>query len=432
MAATRRLRALSRQLCSGSAPLLSEVELDDSSGQRLYEQACTFIVTMPDIQCLDSHMHYRAHSDEANHDRFPREDQSRGSSKKVHMTLGYGNYSFAHQGVCFEATHRSNGSPQGTFSTVQYNHTLHIRAPGAEHLRAFLEAAVEHAMTKDSDEVRVWKFTNLYGEWQWMPSIRVASRPLETVVLPDESMQEVLLSLDDFFSKAAAAWYRQHGIPYRRSLLFHGVPGAGKTSLARALATHYGRDICFLSPLHPKLYDANLKHAFETAPSRSIVVLEDIDTLFEGRRSLNSKFPITFSGLLNAIDGIGMSEGSLTIITTNKHPDHFDPALFRPGRIDLKVYFDYVGAEQMGKMFRQFYPQDAALSVEFAARVSQYLRQHNLHISCATLQEFFMRMRNHSAVDALQLSESYGWAEHREKRKEVGGVELPAEIDAAG
>merc|ERR1719491_2052349 len=239
---------------------------------------------MPDIQRLtgsgsvapDSRMHYRAHCDEASHNRFARETLGDGTSKKVHMTLGYGHFSFAYQGVCFEARHQSNGTPQGTFSSVQFNHTLHIRAPGEEHLRAFLEAAVEHAMTKGSDEVRVWKFTNLYGEWQWVPSIRVASRPLETVVLPDARMQEVLLSLDDFFSKRAAAWYLQHGIPYRRALLFYGVPGAGKTSLARALATHYGRDICFLSPLHPKLVDADLKHAFESAPSRSIVVLEDI------------------------------------------------------------------------------------------------------------------------------------------------------------
>jgi chaperone BCS1 len=280
-------------------------------------------------------------------------------------------------------------------------------------------------MTKGSDEVRVWKFTNMYGDWQWMPSIRVASRPVETVVLPDAAMQEVILSLDDFFSKRAAEWYIQHGIPYRRALLFYGVPGAGKTSLARALATHYGRDICFLSPLHPKLVDADLKHAFESAPSRSIVVLEDIDTLFEGRRSLNAKFPITFSGLLNAMDGIGMSEGALTIITTNKHPDHFDPALFRPGRIDLKVYFDYVGVEQMTKMFQQFYPQDGLLSAEFGTQLSQHLRRHELCISCATLQEFFMRMRNRSAADALQLCDSYGWAEHKHNREE-SGLELYA------
>lgn len=114
-----------------------------------------------------------------------------------------------------------------------------------------------------------------------------------------------------------------------------------------------------------------------------------------------------------------MSEGALTIITTNKQPDHFDPALFRPGRIDLKVHFDYVGAEQMRNMFQQFYPDAGVLSADFAARVTQHLEQHGLRISCATLQEFFMRTRNHSASDAIRLAASYGWVERNDNGKEA-------------
>ena len=45
---------------------------------------------------------------------------------------------------------------------------------------------------------------------------------------------------------------------------------------------------------------------------------------------------VTFSGLLNAIDGVASQEGRLFFMTTN-HIEKLDPALIRPGRCDVKV-----------------------------------------------------------------------------------------------
>merc|ERR1712048_578607 len=103
----------------------------------------------------------------------------------------------------------------GTFHEVKYNQSLHLRAPGAAELESFLEAAVEYALTIGKNEVRVWKFSNLHGPWHWIVSNQVPSRPLETVVLPEAPMRELLRFLDDFYSTSAASWYFQHGIPYR-------------------------------------------------------------------------------------------------------------------------------------------------------------------------------------------------------------------------
>jgi len=43
---------------------------------------------------------------------------------------------------------------------------------------------------------------------------------------------------------------------------------------------------------------------------------------------------LTFSGFLNALDGIRSKDGTITIMTTN-HKEKLDPALIRPGRCDV-------------------------------------------------------------------------------------------------
>lgn len=47
---------------------------------------------------------------------------------------------------------------------------------------------------------------------------------------------------------------------------------------------------------------------------------------------------VTFSGLLNALDGVACAEERLTFMTTN-YVERLDPALIRPGRVDRKQYF---------------------------------------------------------------------------------------------
>lgn len=49
---------------------------------------------------------------------------------------------------------------------------------------------------------------------------------------------------------------------------------------------------------------------------------------------------VTFSGLLNAIDGVASADERILFMTTN-HVDRLDPALIRPGRVDVKQHFSY-------------------------------------------------------------------------------------------
>jgi chaperone BCS1 len=64
---------------------------------------------------------------------------------------------------------------------------------------------------------------------------------------------------------------------------------------------------------------------------------------------------VTLSGLLGAIDGVAAQEGRLLFATTNKYKS-LDPALIRPGRLDVHVQFDNAGKWQIEELFRCFFP----------------------------------------------------------------------------
>lgn len=67
---------------------------------------------------------------------------------------------------------------------------------------------------------------------------------------------------------------------------------------------------------------------------------------------------VTLSGLLNALDGIAAQEGRILFATTNDY-DALDPALCRPGRLDLHIEFKLASKYQCREMFRRFYlPSD--------------------------------------------------------------------------
>lgn len=105
--------------------------------------------------------------------------------------------------------------------------------------------------------------------------------------------------------------------------------------------------------------DASLLRAINTLPSQSIVVFEDVDAAFCGRDGSDDllKPSVTFSGLLNALDGVASAEPCIIFMTTN-HLERLDPALVRPGRIDRIFELGDAKAEQVKELFIRFYYED--------------------------------------------------------------------------
>lgn len=62
---------------------------------------------------------------------------------------------------------------------------------------------------------------------------------------------------------------------------------------------------------------------------------------------------VTMDGLLNALDGMLTPHGLITCMTTN-HAEVLDPALVRPGRVDLAMEFGYLDADQLRRLLKAF------------------------------------------------------------------------------
>ena len=187
------------------------------------------------------------------------------------------------------------------------------------------------------------------------------ARPLDTVVLEDGVAEKLAADCKQFLT--SGSWYRQRGIPHRRGILLHGPPGCGKTSVIVALAGHLGLGISILSLADTNMTDSSLQARIADVPRNTLLLLEDIDAAFVSREASTMTntahaglSQVTLTGLLNALDGVVASEARLTFLTTN-YPGRLDPALIRPGRVDVKQLIGWCSQQQIKRLFTKFFPE---------------------------------------------------------------------------
>ncbi|KAH7888909.1 hypothetical protein F5I97DRAFT_764989 [Phlebopus sp. FC_14] len=233
-------------------------------------------------------------------------------------------------------------------------------------------------------------FADSHGSWRWTDSRH--KRPMSSIVL-NPGVKEMLLNDTRDFLKSEK-WYADRGIPFRRGYLLHGVPGSGKSSLIHAIAGELMLDIYVVSLSSSWISDSTLTTLMGRVPARCIVLLEDLDAAFtrsvtrdkssngtpdsssnsseentteqpsgsgsnsrhrRHKEHLSDVNTLSLSGLLNALDGVAAAEGRLLFATTN-HLERLDPALSRPGRMDVWVEFKNASKWQAEALFRNFFP----------------------------------------------------------------------------
>lgn len=231
-------------------------------------------------------------------------------------------------------------------------------------------------------------------------------RPLSSIIL-DPGIKETLLNdARDFFS--SKKWYTDRGIPFRRGYLLvslphttttersdspcthkYGAPGSGKTSMIQSIAGELGLNVYIVTLSRIGMDDSALNELISNMPRRCIALMEDIDAAFKAgiTRDLPSEpqphpggdeskadsgrgredpsrtgsdvgSRVTLSGLLNALDGIGAQEGRILFATTNNYKA-LDPALCRPGRMDLHIEFKLSSRFQAKSLYKCFYLPDS-------------------------------------------------------------------------
>ena len=258
---------------------------------------------------------------------------------------------------------------------------------------------------------------------EWKLALNKKPRPPDSVVLDKTISCDIIEDARKFLD--SSAWYSNVGIPHRRGYLFHGPPGCGKTSFCQVLAGALELDIYMLSLSGRYMTDVSLSRLLSNVPCRALVLLEDVDVVFASRSKKNlddgvydDTFPsnVTFSGLLNAIDGVASEDGRIFVMTTN-HIEKLDPALIRPGRCDVKVMFCNASYEQIITMFLRFFPGSSSgccchccgndnnnnKKDSAARRFADALPVGKL--SLAQIQCHLVKHR-HSAIDAIETAAS--------------------------
>merc|ERR1712159_165695 len=261
-------------------------------------------------------------------------------------------------------------------------------------LRQFLNAAMESSFDTDREMLNIWVMCDdWWGSWEKAMSKK--PRSVDSVVLNGNLSSELIQDATNFFARSD--WYVQAGIPYRRGYLLHGPPGCGKTSFCQALAGALKLDLCMLTLANKSLDDTKLARVIRDSPTGAMILLEDVDAVFVDRSvtkdGSNGGSGVTFSGLLNAIDGVASQEGRIFIMTTN-HIEKLDPALIRPGRCDVNVKLCNASKAQVKALFLRFFPGQDGLGDTFAKRIPEF------ELSMAALQGHLLKSKA-SAKDAV-------------------------------
>jgi hypothetical protein len=222
-----------------------------------------------------------------------------------------------------------------------------------------------------------------------------SSKAFSNVFFPEK---EKVVSRVKFFLENEE-WYSDRGVPYTLGLLLHGLPGSGKTSTIKALANLTQRHIVSvplknirsIDDLYNVFYGPTINKKVVPVNKR-IYVLEDIDAASLKKtvkrrdiEALGSKTEdqevdsgrsspkvlekgmifvketeeknLTLADLLEVFDGVMEMKGRIMVITTN-HPEKLDPALIRPGRIDINVKFGYCQPDSVLDIYSNFYGKE--------------------------------------------------------------------------
>ncbi|MBT8240230.1 MAG: proteasome ATPase, partial [Acidimicrobiia bacterium] len=173
--------------------------------------------------------------------------------------------------------------------------------------------------------------------------------------------------------------FTEHELPAPKGILLYGPPGCGKTLIAKAVASSLARKVAeksgktqtqsfFLNIKGPELLnkyvgetERQIRLIFQRAREKNeegipvIIFFDEMESLFRTRGSgISSDIESTIvPQLLAEIDGVETLKNTIVIGASNRE-DLIDPAILRPGRLDVKIKIERPGPEAARAIFSRY------------------------------------------------------------------------------
>ena len=277
----------------------------------------------------------------------------------LNLKLNYGKHIITHENNVIELIYTRVSELVATADDIKYYETLEIGSKEQQHILDFVEAARSSNSNPERNDKLICRILKPGGMWGILN--RLSKRSDKTLFM-DVDLDDIFKQIQTFFDDEED--YIQHGVPFKMNFLFHGIPGTGKTSLIYTIASHFNFDIAFLN-ITRDLDDNTFTRAVTNLADNSILVLEDIDALFVER---DTKCGVSFSTVLNVLDGMTKKHKLLTFMTTN-YKDRLDSALKRSGRIDYELEFTYASKKQTRAMYSYFFKENVDEFLKFTKKM---------------------------------------------------------------
>jgi len=269
---------------------------------------------------------------------------------------------------------------QAKIKVEVFNEMVKISNTDINLLKTYIEFIKEdiNRVRKSRETIKYYIFKN--NKWNLLEGS--PKRSLNSVFIVNKSKQELITNITNFLQEKEL--YNKLGITYKYNILFHGLPGTGKTSLVAAIASEFNYDIAIIPSTNLELKDdSDLVLALSKLPDNTILLIEDVENL------------LVNINLTAILDGICVKQGLISFMTSNitnsnnilvnNHKSSTNNPLIRPLRIDYKLEFTWAKKNQIIEMFSKFYSPDLAL--EFFEQIK------TLKLTISLLQEFFFQNR---------------------------------------
>jgi proteasome-associated ATPase len=172
--------------------------------------------------------------------------------------------------------------------------------------------------------------------------------------------------------------YQEHKLRPSKGVLLYGPPGCGKTMIAKAVANSLAEKVSkergekvtgyFLNVKGPELLnkyvgetERKIREVFQKAKDKAaddvpvVIFFDEMDALFRTRGTgISSDVESTIvPQFLTEIDGVE-SLRNVVVIGASNRPDLIDPAILRPGRLDVKIKVDRPDRAAAGDIFQKY------------------------------------------------------------------------------